>query len=229
MGYLLLNVPFHDWIPFLLKSGVSNVDDHKSKIINFTSSDNPRNLFQTAQTSIDILNIVFAIFMMANFKENIPETYYYSFNEYSFEEYSDFSQKMILKPAIGYAGNGIKIITVIEKLPSVVISKYISHEIYYSGHFLVNKGQIIKKLYFQAETKDPNFIARGGIRGYTVVEVLNDDIFENIFISLEYSGFVCVDFTIKNTNIIIFEINPRLGGSLVHSEIFLPQFIAMLE
>jgi predicted ATP-grasp superfamily ATP-dependent carboligase len=46
-----------------------------------------------------------------------------------------------------------------------------------------------------------------------------------IFDNLKYSGFACIDFTIKNSNIIIFEINPRPGGSLIYNKKYFDKFI----
>lgn len=46
-----------------------------------------------------------------------------------------------------------------------------------------------------------------------------------IFDNLKYSGFACIDFTIKNENIIIFEINPRPGGSLIYNKKYFDKFI----
>jgi predicted ATP-grasp superfamily ATP-dependent carboligase len=40
--------------------------------------------------------------------------------------------------------------------------------------------------------------------------------FEKIFTKLKYTGFACIDFKMINSKIKIFEINPRLGGTIVH-------------
>ena len=60
-------------------------------------------------------------------------------------------------------------------------------------------------------------------------EFCSDDIiFSCIFNDLNYSGFACADFTIHNNKIIIFEINPRPGGSLIHNEKYLNIFLDKL-
>jgi predicted ATP-grasp superfamily ATP-dependent carboligase len=79
-------------------------------------------------------------------------------------------------------------------------------------------GKIIDKVYFYNTNNDKNLIKKGKIIDYQITEELSDDlIFNLIFDNLKYSGFACIDFTIKNNNIFIFEINPRPGGSLIYS------------
>lgn len=43
------------------------------------------------------------------------------------------------------------------------------------------------------------------------------NVFEKFLIPCKYSGICNIDFIIVNDNIKIFEINPRLGGSLMMS------------
>jgi predicted ATP-grasp superfamily ATP-dependent carboligase len=52
-------------------------------------------------------------------------------------------------------------------------------------------------------------------RGSVTYERCDDVDFGAIFRALKYTGFACVDFKIKDGQPKIFEINPRLGGSLV--------------
>jgi len=45
---------------------------------------------------------------------------------------------------------------------------------------------------------------------------------------LEYNGFACADFIVENGEIIIFEINPRIGGSLIQNREKLNEFLDIL-
>ena len=120
-----------------------------------------------------------------------------------------------------------------ENLPNRVISKYIDHTVYYVGHFIVKNGQIIKKIYFRTHNNDPLLIKCGAITDFDILNNLglyNDDIYSNIFTKLNYSGFACADFTIIDNNIIIFEINSRIGGSLfTHSSIAYDFFKVLID
>ncbi len=151
-----------------------------------------------------------------------------------------------IKPNKGFAGANIQIINNIDynNLPkNSIITKYIEHaglfqsdfvykiahvldDIYYTGHFLILNGKIIDKVYFYNTNDDKNLIKKGKIIDYNITEELsNDSIFYMIFNNLKYSGFACIDFTIKNDNIIIFEINPRPGGSLIYNKKYFDKFI----
>jgi predicted ATP-grasp superfamily ATP-dependent carboligase len=94
---------------------------------------------------------------------------------------------------------------------------------------LILNGKIIDKVYFYNTNDDKNLIKKGKITNYQVTEKLlnelDDSIFDMIFDNLKYSGFACIDFTIKNENIIIFEINPRPGGSLIYNKKYFDKFI----
>ena len=130
---------------------------------------------------------------------------------------------MIIRNNYGSGGQHTYKINKILKADNILISKYIYHDTNYVGHFLVNKGIIIKKCYFYAEN---NFIIKmGKIVDYNIkydIDIKYEDIIEQIFLKLEYSGFACIDFTIYDNNIILFEINPRLGGSLVsNTDVFI--------
>ena len=88
---------------------------------------------------------------------------------------------------------------------------------------------IIDKIYFYVN-KTINKIYKGRVKNYEVTCGLpcDESIFINIFAKLNYSGFACVDFTIYNGKISIFEINPRIGGSLVFNVIYFNRFFTKL-
>lgn len=210
----------------------------------------------------------FAEYMNNKFKNHIPETVYYSYDdkiynftlEYKYKYNLSKNETYIYKPALSFGGIGIKLLnykpdTIISycvKSPHLLhlikkpirnnlnpqidterllknfnvdygknclIQKYIEHTEYYSGHFLVLNGKIIKKIYFKANNNDKHLIKKGAITDYEILDKLDcdDTCFDLIMLDLNISLFICVDFTIIDKNIIIFEINCRLGGSLVRN------------
>jgi hypothetical protein len=54
------------------------------------------------------------------------------------------------------------------------------------------------------------------------------DIFDKIFIETNYSGFACIDFCIDNDIVKIFEINSRIGESLIHNTRLMRDFISTI-
>lgn len=168
---------------------------------------------------------LFAQFMITNgLADSIPETYYYH------TECSTIPKKtkFIRKPDISFGGNQISIL---KHLPrtiqhNCIISRYIPHKEYYVGHYLVIGGKIAMKTYFC--TKKAKKIQKGPIGDYTEVTLNHDEIFDHIFSLLKYEGFACSDFTIINGKIKIFEINPRIGGSLIRNRDVMQRFLDFL-
>jgi len=201
--------------------------------IKFKNDD--RILFCTNESDIEILDdkCLFAIFMMENYPTNIPKTIYVSrklktetiYHEDS-QYVENFHPKMIFKIPKSYGGIGSKIVNHVnhvDKVENAIISEYIDHKEFYTGHFLIFNGKIKQQIYFKSSTNDShNYIQRGSISDYTIKtrEEIGEclSIFDGIFTKLNYSGFACPNFIIVNNNIIIFEINPRPGGSLIQNE-----------
>ena len=148
---------------------------------------------------------------------------------------------MIYKPNTSFGGHGIKIINKLNKLnkyKNASITKYIEHTKHYVGHFLVIKGIIINRIYFNSINKIHE-IKYGRIKNYQIEEKItcannnidstnnycDDSIFDKIFYNLNYSGFADSDFIQVNNKIIIFEINPRPGGSLIFNNEYFNKFL----
>lgn len=266
--FCIIDSPFEDWSPLIKQNKkirffkYSDIFKHsklklelcKYKIISI-SVDNYKmfnncknNIFINNLDNINLLNnkSKFGEYMLINYKNNYAETYYYNYNNIVFiNKPSDNENNFIVKPNIGCGGNDIKIINKIDynNLPkNSIINKYIEHNTYYAGHFLILNGKIIDKVYFYDTNNDKNFIKKGKIINYKVTEKLlgtvdavntgsstvDETIFDNIFDNLKYSGFACIDFIINNNNIIIFEINPRPGGSLIYNTEYFNKFIDTL-
>lgn len=196
--------------------------------------DDPDAIFKMDIKNVEVLNnkCLFAKFMMDNFPENIPLTISIDFQTFNYlnpEYKNNIERKMIIKNAVGFAGVGISIIKKIpQKRYNKVISDYIEHTEYYSGHFLIYKGDIIKSIFFRGTNDDENLIRCGPITEYEVVEPdkLKADVsvFDKLFKILNYSGFACPEFTIVDNKIVMFEINPRCGGSLISNEKYCKEF-----
>ena len=193
------------------------------------------NIFKNNLDNIDILEnkSKFCKYMLANFNSYIPKTYYYNFDNetYIIDNFmNDEKEKLIQKDNYGNSASNIKIVYNIEpNLKNHIIQKYVEHKEYYVGHFLVLNGIILNKIYFYSNNKNENGILKGAIQNYNIKQnITNDTIFNKIFKNLDYSGFACADFIINNNKILIFEINPRIGGSLIHNKEYFIKFLHKL-
>jgi len=184
--------------------------------------------------------------MLTHFPESIPLTYYYNFdNEYfinismnndinnnNTSTTNSLHDKMIIKPNEDMGGTGVQIINTFDSniKSNYIIQQYIEHVEYYAGHFLVFNGVIYNKVFFMSSEKNRDGITCGAITNYKIITDLSvdDTIFRTIFTNLNYSGICCADFTIKKDKIIIFEINPRPGGSLLLNETYFNRFVDTL-
>lgn len=231
---LIVTIPFPDWEdsirenPHLL---IRNAQILGKNILPICQSDYfyKNSIFKNTKETIELLDnkSKFGKYMLQNFPESVPTIYSYQFSDETYVRPSE-NEKLIQKPNTGCGGTGITIVKHIDTtLKNHIVSQYIEHKTYYVGHFLVKKGIIYEKIFFCSSHPYINGIKTGRTINYTVLpELLVDDsIFNNIFSNLSYSGFADCDFTIVNDRIIIFEINPRPGGSLVQNKVYFNKFI----
>ena len=232
---IIVTIPFPHWEDSLKLNKyivIRKEQIHLKNILPICQSDYfyKNSIFKNTKETIETLDNKsrFGKYMLQNFPESVPTIYYYQFlNEVYFNK-DKIPLKLIKKPNTGCGGTGITIVDRIDTtLKNHIVSKYIEHTTYYAGHFLVNKGTIYEKVFFCSSHPYKNGIKTGRIINYTVLpELLVDDsIFNKIFSNLSYSGFADCDFTIVNDKIIIFEINPRPGGSLIHDKVYFNKFI----
>jgi hypothetical protein len=194
------------------------------------------NIFKNNLDNIDILEnkSKFCKYMIKYFYKYIPKTYYYNFDNETYINNSfinNKTEKLIQKDNYGFSSHNIKIVYNIElNLKNHIIQKYIEHKDYYVGHFLVLNGIILDKIYFYSNNnKNKNGILKGAIQNYQIKNnIKGDTIFNKILKKLDYSGFACADFIINNNKILIFEINPRIGGSLIHNKEYFIKFLNKL-
>lgn len=195
----------------LIKKFLSNNDRN---VINIC---NKKDLF--SQTIIDYGYIDF-----------IPKTYFPENTIYP----------CVVKPINGWSGINVKILKSQQeyvdyfnqnkntKWKKYIIQELIEHDKIYSGHFLCKNGLILlSTIYFRSI--DKNTIFKGKITDYTkcnLDKINNNIIFVEILKKLQYNGFACFDFCYDNFNKLkIFELNPRIGGSLVHDDNDFPKFL----
>lgn len=245
--FIITDVQFSDWIAILKKTNRCILID-KNDIENYITSEYRllplgvkdyieynhlhNSLFHNNIESIHILNnkSKFGKYMQTNFIDYIPKIYYYNFdNENYINTDLSGSNKFIIKPNENCGGVGIRIIYKIDIKKNHIIQKYIDHSKQYVGHFLILNGAIQCKIYFCSDHKQDD-IKHGSIKNYKIIESLeiDDSIFNKIFYNLTFSGFACANFIIINNKIIIFEVKPRIGGSLVHNEKYFNLFLDKL-
>ena len=244
MKLYIINAPFNDWKFHLYNNlYVEYIDNYNNldkssdyKIIPICPNDFMRYsdeelLFTNDVIKVNILNNkgLFAKFMMQYFNEYIPRTVYFNVNDKEIYDSNLILPKMIKKPTIGCASQNTKIISEIDKIKNIVVSEYIIHDVIFAGHFLFINNVLMDKIYFYKDIKE-NSIYKGRITQYKVCDKLScdDNIFIEIFKKINYSGFACIDFTISNNKIYIFEINPRIGGSLILNIKYLNKFLYSL-
>jgi predicted ATP-grasp superfamily ATP-dependent carboligase len=198
-------------------------------------------IFNMEIKNVEMLNnkCLFAQFMMKHYPKHIPLTISIMTDQIDYldieylDQGSNVMKKMIKKCAIGCAGIGTSVIREFDqdtREKDHVISEYMEHTEYYTGHFLVHRGAILRHVIFMAKTPPINdFIKKGPIGNYTILDSIDIHIFERIFKRTNYSGFACSDFIISDNLIIIFEINPRPGGSLIANEHYCAEFFAMIK
>ncbi len=92
----------------------------------------------------------------------------------------------------------------------------------YATHAICRDGRLVKHLSYRQTILDGDVIRRGGQR--ILCESFDPsaehlDAMERMLVPLGYSGPCCVDYTLRaNGSLCVFEINPRLGGSLMRPE-----------
>ncbi len=175
--------------------------------------------------TIKILNnkIKFYKFMVKNnFQNLIPITY--KINNKLIQK---ISYPCIFKLAITYGAIGSIVCKNKHKLKQCENTEYdyfiqelIIGTIERSAHLLIINGIIKWAVCYEIRNNKKNHIQVGRMKKYKKIKNFDFDIFKDIFVKLNYNGFACIDFKVINDNIKIFEINPRLGGTLVNDSDF---------
>lgn len=130
----------------------------------------------------------------------------------------------IAKPCIGFAGNG----TIILKNEKDILEEHMDNEKYiiceyikgdkeYAANIIAFEGIIMACSIYAEQFCEEYYVKKEIMKEY--VKMNNEDCcfekFKKIFKILEYTGAACVDFKIINSELKIFEINPRFGGTII--------------
>ncbi len=87
----------------------------------------------------------------------------------------------------------------------------------YATHIIFKNGEILCSMSVKYTFRDAEFI--NGKNKYICREVTKCphlEIFSSILLLIEFEGICCFDYKIKEGRPVIFEINPRFGGSLTN-------------
>ena len=165
----------------------------------------------------------FVEFMMDNNLNNyIPKVY----STYK-KNYYNGNAPFIFKLAMTATGDGsfichnssyLNAIRKMNKNKHYIIQEYISGKEEYSSHLFINNGKILWSRCYKLTSNDDYFIQKGRMKSYEKINDFDYSVFETIFSIVNYTGFACIDYKIKDGVIKIFEINPRFGGSLLNDE-----------
>lgn len=101
-----------------------------------------------------------------------------------------------------------------------VVQEYIYESKEYAGYFVSHNGNITNAFAYVGEYGNTEYIKCAGGKFDPTPQkrvILNDKIklvFEKFLKPCSYTGTCCFDFKIKDRKLYVFEINPRMGGSL---------------
>jgi carbamoylphosphate synthase large subunit len=88
----------------------------------------------------------------------------------------------------------------------------------YVAHFVAKNGEILYETYYSFKLQQSTSIRIAETtQRSSRIELSNDHskTFQSILKKIRYSGPINIDFKIQEEQIKIFEMNPRLGGSLM--------------
>jgi len=238
MIFDLLQKDTHILIPLLYEDQIFTINNITNNL-NFKSI-NHKILCGDSIENINILHDknLFAIYMINNnLCELIPKTYYIH-NNYNILNYDSIKYPCIYKQHIGHGGVGHMIATNSTQkthyLTNYVVQEYITNGIEHTAHMYVLNGKIVLSLCYKNIDDELNsqlYIQHGPLKNVqkmdNILEYENE--FNKIFIKMNYTGFACIDFKVTyDGHIKIFEINPRLGGSLIRNTNDLEYFFIKL-
>jgi len=167
--------------------------------------------------------IEFSKFMTENYTNNIPKMVN-DINDYPY----------LAKHKYGIGGQNIFYIQsendyINYKIDDdYLLQKYVKTNNYIVGQYVCKNGKIIFKSFYKTDICDDFTIIKGKLNKYHKIIFENDQILIEIFEKLNYTGFACVDFTFIDNNVVIFEINPRVGGTFMNDKSDFNQFIDII-
>jgi len=133
------------------------------------------------------------------------------------------NELVILKPHTGGNSSGIytKKINEVNKqeFEQHIVQKYIYDKKEYAGYFVSHEGKIVHSFAFERDFGNSEYIKVQN--KYIEEKIISPDSniitkVENFLKPYKYTGVSCFDYKIVNGELFVFEINPRLGGSLIN-------------
>jgi carbamoylphosphate synthase large subunit len=161
---------------------------------------------------------LFAKYVLKNNLTNFFPKIYYK---------NDYSNKLVVvKPPYGGSSVGVYLdnINNIQNntFQTHVVQEYIKEDTEYTANLVVDKGKIIYAFAYSRYYGNRNYI-KHDVQDNTTqkrVEIAPKHIcdFERFLLPVKYTGPCNIDYKIVNNNIFVFEINARLGGSLIFEQ-----------
>lgn len=204
---------------------IQNHQNHQYKII-------PLNEYQTWQLYNEKLKHVISppiLKILAFANKNSFNEYVVKHNLVQFtpKVYSNVNEipkgtMCIIKPYLNSNGYNMRITDIVtpEDFEKTIIQEYIPKTKEYSSNIVVKNGKIILcftyETAFESSTVIKSYPHNLGISAKVEIRREYLDIMEKFLV--EYTGVCNIDYTFdESKNIKIFEINPRLGGTLIRN------------
>lgn len=169
-------------------------------------------------------------------EELIPDTYVMG-NKRGRTELAPIEYPCIFKLGVTFGGQGSSVhldprsppaLARVEPGQSFLVQRFIPGGVEFGGHFYVESGDIKRCVYYESK-RDPSVqVQRGRVSRNAYVKhdrIPEHEHFADLFARVDYTGFACADFKVEDGTPKIFEVNPRLGGTLIHDEEDLPAFL----
>jgi biotin carboxylase len=123
----------------------------------------------------------------------------------------------VVKQQYSFAGCGVQIAQSADDLPIAYacVQEPIYGGVEYVEHAVVLAGVVRARVRFRVQLAGDLVVKQGRLVGE---EVASDPFLDPVFAQLGYTGFACANFKLVDRQPKIFEINPRMGGSLVFSD-----------
>lgn len=152
----------------------------------------------------------------------LPEVFINN-NHYENHVITDIIYPAIIKPHLGIGGGGIYILhsdDCLQKYKKILRNKYIVQEYIigdteYTANIVAIKGIITYCLTYKETFDDVFYIKKGMMNKFEIVENNFYEDFQEITRTLLYTGIICINYKVVNSKLKIFEINPRIGGTIL--------------
>lgn len=155
---------------------------------------------------------------------------------------NDINFPAIIKPIYGTSGEHVHYLKSVDDLNrddivqlindhQYVIQEFIESEYFYTAHLLFDKGNLMMGLIYGSNKTDTTQILKGAIKNYTTRAIIDyeKEQFEKMIKPSEYCGMCNVDFAYDSHNKIkVFEVNPRVGGSLYNGSKNIASFLEIM-